>query len=201
MAVKKKQLEMQLQKIPDFLSPKLYYEQYMTPADIAADFLIEIWLRGDIYGRTVLDAGCGTGRLSYGSILLGAKKVHSLDVDDDALDQFRNFCTAEGIENVEYHNSKVSDWKGYVDTVISNPPFGSQKKHADRPFLEKAFEISDKVYSLHLMETADFIKIMGTSSGFHTEIIREYKFELPRVYGHHRKERVYVNVGMFGFVK
>jgi len=35
-------------------------------------------------------------------------------------------------------------------TTIMNPPFGVQKKTADRFFLQKAFAFSEVVYSIHL---------------------------------------------------
>jgi putative methylase len=38
---------------------------------------------------------------------------------------------------------------GKFDTVLQNPPFGVQKRAADRKFLEKALEVGGKVYSLH----------------------------------------------------
>ena len=38
---------------------------------------------------------------------------------------------------------------GKFDTVLQNPPFGVQKRTADRRFLEKALKVADAVYSLH----------------------------------------------------
>ena len=38
---------------------------------------------------------------------------------------------------------------GSFDTVLQNPPFGVQKRAADRKFLEKALEVGNVVYSLH----------------------------------------------------
>lgn len=38
---------------------------------------------------------------------------------------------------------------GKFDTVLQNPPFGVQKRGADRRFLEKALAAANTVYSLH----------------------------------------------------
>jgi len=53
--------------------------------------------------------------------------------------------------------STSTDWiagdaeaiSGKFDTVMQNPPFGVQKRGADRKFLEKALEVGCSVYSLH----------------------------------------------------
>lgn len=46
-----------------------------------------------------------------------------------------------------------------ADIVVMNPPFGTRKKHADRIFLEAAFQIAHvAVYSLHKTSTRTFIE-------------------------------------------
>jgi len=39
--------------------------------------------------------------------------------------------------------------RGTFDTVLQNPPFGIQKRKADRRFLVKALEVGKRIYSLH----------------------------------------------------
>jgi putative methylase len=48
---------------------------------------------------------------------------------------------------------------GRFDTVLQNPPFGVQKRAADRKFLEKALEIGEMVYSLHNHPRTDTLLI------------------------------------------
>ena len=38
---------------------------------------------------------------------------------------------------------------GKFDTVLQNPPFGVQRRKADRKFLEKALQVGEVIYSLH----------------------------------------------------
>ena len=62
--MKLKNLEIRLQKVAGFEKPKAEFEQYMTPAPLAARFLFDAFLHGDIEGMKVLDLGCGKGLTS-----------------------------------------------------------------------------------------------------------------------------------------
>ena len=70
--MKKKDLEIQLQRIQNFKDPDPALEQYMTPSVIATDILFDAYSKGDVEGLKVVDLGCGTGMFSIGSWLLGA---------------------------------------------------------------------------------------------------------------------------------
>jgi len=72
--MKLRKLEMALEKIEGFETPNIQYEQYKTPAVVAAPFLHMAFMNGEIEGKTVYDLGCGTGMLSIGAALLGAKE-------------------------------------------------------------------------------------------------------------------------------
>jgi 2-polyprenyl-3-methyl-5-hydroxy-6-metoxy-1,4-benzoquinol methylase len=82
--MKLKNLEIHLQKVQGFKNPVAGLEQYMTPAPLAARFLFDAFLHGDIEGMKVLDLGCGTGMLSVGAALLGGD-VTGVDGDASAL--------------------------------------------------------------------------------------------------------------------
>ncbi|MCL2334356.1 MAG: methyltransferase domain-containing protein, partial [Candidatus Methanoplasma sp.] len=84
--MKKKDLEIELEKVPRFEDPDPSLEQYLTPASIAADVLFNAYANGDIRGLKVMDLGCGTGMLSFGSWLLGAGSVVGFDTSRKALD-------------------------------------------------------------------------------------------------------------------
>ena len=61
------------------------------------------------------------------------------------------------------------------DTIIMNPPFGSQRPGADAIFLEKALELASNIWTIHMSETKDFIqKLVKANSG---EIISAYEFD------------------------
>jgi len=83
--MKLRKLEIALEKVEGFETPNVNYEQYKTPATVAAPFLHLAFMSGDIEGKTVYDLGCGTGILSIGAALLGAKEVIGFDIDDGAV--------------------------------------------------------------------------------------------------------------------
>lgn len=174
-----KQLESCLQDLDDFDNPKIELEQYATPPHIAALMLNTIDLTyKDLKDKFVADLGCGTGRLSIGSLLCGAALVFGFDVDGDALKSgLQNvediFGSSDaGVENGVYQDctnfnfiqadiaseSCYDLWKsfgGRFDTVIMNPPFGTkQNPGLDMIFLERATELTNNVvYSLHKTST------------------------------------------------
>jgi putative methylase len=149
--VRKLELEMLLSQIAPHPSPKPSLEQYTIPADVAATMLhIAAYAYGDIVGKTVLDLGCGTGRLALGAAFLGAKQVVGVDIDRDAVKvAFENSARTNLKEKVQWITGDIDAIHGNFDTVLQNPPFGVQRRGADRRFLEKALELAKVVYSLH----------------------------------------------------
>lgn len=194
---KKKQLEIAIQSIPPHPNPKVELEQYSTPAIIAADLLWNAYSLGDIENSEIIDLGCGTGILSIGSLLLGAKKVTGVDIDEDSLAIAR--LNSENL-NIEFVCCDISDFNCFdgCDVVIQNPPFGSQKKSergADLKFIDKAKECSPGViYSFHMASTEKFIIDYFEKSGFVVTHIFRYKFILPKIYDFHTKESKEVDV-------
>ena len=78
MALRRKELEMALQKVRNFDDPDPSLEQYMTPAWMASEILFEAYRLGDVEGMKVIDLGCGTGMFSIGAWLMGAGMVRGL---------------------------------------------------------------------------------------------------------------------------
>lgn len=193
--MKRKDLEMILQRLDVFQNPRADLEQYPTPAPIAADLLFQAYASGDIEGRAVLDLGCGTGILGIGARLLGADKVVGVDVDERALDQAKVNCIKADVE-IELLKMDVAEYRGNFDTVVMNPPFGSQNKHADRPFLEKATECADCIYTLHMTDTLDFLAKLISARGFAIEDRKRFKFDIPHTFAFHRKSRKSFDVSL-----
>jgi len=142
---------MLLSQIAPHPSPKPSLEQYTIPADVAATMLhIAAYSHENIFGKTVLDLGCGTGRLALGAAFLRAKQVVGVDIDRDAVKvAFENSARTNLKEKVQWITGDIDAVHGSFDTVLQNPPFGVQRRGADRRFLEKALELGKVVYSLH----------------------------------------------------
>ncbi|NJE49313.1 METTL5 family protein [Thermococcus sp. 9N3] len=198
--MKKKHLAMLLSKLEGFPEPKPELEQYRTPGNVAAELLWLAYSAGDIAGKVVADLGTGTGVLAIGAKLLGAEKVYAVEVDEKALEVARRNAERAGVE-VEFINADVSEFGEKVDTVVMNPPFGSQRKGADRPFLLKAFEVADRVYSIHLAkpEVRNFIEKFSAEGGFTLIRLATVPFEIPAQFFFHRKrlERILVDLYLF----
>ncbi len=97
-----------------------------------------------------MDLGCGTGRLAIGSALLGAKETVGVDIDNVATKKALTNAAKLGLkEKTQWITTDVTTINGAFDTVLQNPPFGVQRRKADRKFLEKALEIGKRIYSLH----------------------------------------------------
>jgi putative methylase len=165
--VRKLDLEMLLSQVEPHPAPKPSLEQYTIPAGVAATMLyIAAYTYNDIIGKTVLDLGCGTGRLALGAAFLGAKRVVGVDTDKNAVRVAFENSIRTGLKNkVKWIVTDVDAFHGKFNTVLENPPFGVQRREADRKFLEKALETGEVVYSLHKSPHKDkvFVKKLKTS--------------------------------------
>ena len=190
-------LEISLQKRPKFPNPDPALEQYLTPAPLAAELLYWALAEGDIQGKSVLDLGCGTGIFSVGAKLLGAEISVGIDIDRGALMAARDFAIASGADiGFVQADARAMPLRESVrfDTVLMNPPFGSQKRHADRPFVEAATSLARVIYSIHLAETEPFDRLLFEKLGASDISSKTYKFEIPHTYRFHRRETELVDV-------
>jgi putative methylase len=187
--VKKKKLEILLQKVPLQEKPIPNLEQYMTPANIAADIIFIAHQFGDIEDKNVIDLGCGTGIFAVGALLTGAEKVTGIDVEKNSINLARKYAQDNNL-NIEYLIQDVENVTLGCHTVIMNPPFGAQKSNikADRKFIEKGFEIAKVIYSLHLSKTIPFIKKMISSLGGSIDYSKDYIFPIPKIFDFHEEK-------------
>ncbi|MDP6156596.1 MAG: METTL5 family protein [Candidatus Thermoplasmatota archaeon] len=202
--MKKKRLEILLEKIRPLAEPNVKLEQYRTPAAIASEILFSALLEGHINGKNVLDLGCGSGIFTLGSAWLGANEVVGVDIDPDALDTVQeNIMKSGAPEVIELFESDVNDFHPdrSFDTCIMNPPFGSQQKGADRPFLEKAMELCSTIYSLHMSDTRNFIRKFAEKRDWWIVCTNEYRFPIPHMYFFHTKPTAVIKVTCFKFEK
>jgi len=200
--MKQKELEILLQKIGPHPSPSPRLEQYSTPATIAADALYFAYGQGDIHGKKVVDAGCGTGVLAIGAKLLGASDVVALDIDEVAVESAMKNAEALGVD-VCFLTMDFGEFPEKCDTVIMNPPFGAQKEnvHADAEFLDRAVEVGDVIYSFHMAVTEDFVRKKAAELGRKPTHILRYRFPIPHMFDFHRSEAEEVEVILLRIAK
>jgi putative methylase len=197
--MKRRELEIILQGLDGFDRPDPTLEQYTTPAIIASDVLYFAAGCGDVTSKKVVDLGCGNGIFAIGACLLGAGSVKAVDLDPAAVALARDNAKKHDCV-VEYEISNVEEIEGRFDTCIQNPPFGAQNRHADIPFLLKATEIADVVYSMHNSVTDKFIRKKVEVLGGRVDTFREYDFEIKHTFDHHRKEKETVKVTLYRIV-
>jgi putative methylase len=210
--VRKLDLEIALSKIKPHSSPKAYLEQYTISPEVAAELLyIATYTYDDIIDKTIVDLGCGTGRLAIGSCLMGAKETIGVDID--------KIATKTALKNAEKLNVKgriqwvtadITAIHGSFDTVLQNPPFGVRKRKADRKFLEKALEIGRRIYSLHKSSqknrklarklktsntrfttpsSSSFLKSFIEKHGGQIKAVYTLPMTIPHMFEFHRKRR------------
>ncbi|WP_298523880.1 METTL5 family protein [uncultured Methanobrevibacter sp.] len=200
---RKRHLEMRLQSVPPHPKPKVGLEQYTTPSIIASDLIWNAVSLGDIEDKNILDLGCGSGMLTIACALMGANMACGVDVDEDSIHLARQTSDKLNLDNVNYRLCDINqlDDSFDADTIIQNPPFGSQKKakHGqDLNFVKKACELNpDVLYSFHMASTEEFLVNFYNDNGLDITHIFRYDFPIPKIYEFHTKENQNVDVIVF----
>jgi len=194
--MKKAELERILETLEALPRPRSEREQYATPAGIAADVAYIAAGRSDLLDRAVLDAGCGHGVLAIAAALLGSRDVLGVDVDPDAIEVARRNARKAGVE-VAWRVADVRGLGGTFDTVLMNPPFGSQQPHADLPFLDTSLRLGRVVYSFHNAKARRFVERRIASRGGRITDRLDYAFPIRRTFAFHRKDVRSVPVVLF----
>jgi putative methylase len=189
--MKLKQLEMTLQHLRGFSRPRAALEQYQTPAPLAARLLYHALMKGDIEGKQVCDLGCGTGVLAIGAALLGAETIVGIDIDERALAIARENAGLLDT-NITFLAADLRDGGcreriGACDTVIMNPPFGAQKAHADRPFIDCALAVAGVTYSIFNAGSIPFVEAYTAQKAEITEKIGG-AFPIKRTFAFHKRD-------------
>jgi putative methylase len=209
--IRKIDLEVFLSSVKANPSPKVELEQYTISESIAATMLyLAAYTNGDIVGKKVIDLGCGTGRLALGAAFLGAKTTIGIDIDQSAIEVAKENSRQSGLKNCpSWVVGDIASVKGHFDTVVENPPFGVQKRTADRAFLEKALEIGGSIYSLHNHPEVDrqlikqlksckgmlqvapspFLERFVSERGGKTLAVYALLMTIPRMFEFHTKEK------------
>ncbi len=196
--MKKRKLEMMLERVRGFEAPDVRREQYATPAVIASELLYFAHMNGDL-GGSAADLGCGTGVLAIGAGLLGTKKIIGIDSDIRALKVARQNAKQLDVD-IDWVCCDVRDFCGRFDAVIMNPPFGAQDKGNDRPFLDKALEIGSVIYSIHNAGSAGFIGSYIRGRGEITDIV-SLKFPIRHTFKFHKKEIALIDVELYRIIR
>jgi len=210
-AINKRDLIALLQQTEGFSNPNIKLEQYCIDAKSAVDIVFFAGVEfNDIKNRLILDLGAGTGRLSIACAYLQANYVLSVDIDFSALKILKKNIRNYGLEAIIFPIcSDINHFEllrnvnpdGFNITTIMNPPFGVQKKTADRSFLAKAFNISHVVYSIHLANpnVHQFISTFVKKFNWVIDYVFPYHMKLTKTYKFHKQKTKSINVNIYRF--
>ncbi len=187
----KKQLEIKLSRLELFNNPKSHLEQYATDPALASYVANVAYLRGDIEGRSVIDLGAGTGVFSFSALYFGCSDLTAVEMDPDQKQILESNLSQ--FENKTIVMDDVRNVSGKWDTVLCNGPFGSVEKDADLPFLHKAFTLGKSIYLIHNWKAKDFV-VKYASERSNKISFQRKALTIPRMYDHHEKERMKIDV-------
>ncbi len=199
--IRKLDLEKALSEIKPHQKPRAYLEQYTISPEAAAKILcIAAYTYDDIDEKTIVDLGCGTGRLAIGAVLVGAKEVLGVDIDRAAISMAQtNAEKLDARKKIQWILADIDMVRGSFDTVLQNPPFGVQRIAADRKFLDKSIELGKRVYSLHKSgkTNREFIKRFIEKRGGKITGIFPMEVEIPRIFKFHTKRKHVVKADLY----
>ena len=192
--MRREELVRRIQAVPLPSRPSAPLEQVATPAEAAADLLVALDRFVGLSGRSVLDLGCGTGRLAVGAALLGADPVVGVEVDATLLPIARAASRAANVE-VDFQGSSVARWDRPADVVVMNPPFGAQTRNADRPFWDAAFLLARRAVGAFASSASrTFIARLALDRAAHVVEVEPVRWDLPWTFPHHRAAKVRLEV-------
>lgn len=193
----KKQLEIELSKIiDDFKEPKIKFEQYMTPPEIAAFMIHYAWMKGEIENKKIIDIGAGTGMLGIGAAFLGGN-VTMIEIDKDAFEILKN-NVAKTDHEIRLINKNIFDFDfdEEYDTALINPPFGIKSENKDMDFIVEASKISKHIFSLHDGSESNINNIKSLFEKNNLEIMESLMmdFNLKSTYPWHEEKNKILKV-------
>lgn len=194
-AMKKKDLEIALERLEPISEPDASLEQYPTPATVVADIVFEAYRSGDVADMKVLDLGCGNGVFAIAATLMGAGTSLGYDVSKKAVMTAEKNALSAGVDSA-FFVSDVKNVNEGADTVFMNPPFGCQTRNADRPFLDKAMELSECVYSVHKAETTEFVIKYCEKKGRKASLCKVYKYDILHTFEFHREKKRSIEIAV-----
>ena len=115
----KRDLEVILSKLRGFEKPSLTLEQYPTPSNIAAEWVWNMALKGEVAGKVIADAGCGPGIIGIALLLLEREKLFSLIKDQEIMPICRqNYEKIKKNMRLEQQNSLLMILVYLMETLI-----------------------------------------------------------------------------------
>lgn len=191
----RKDLIWQLQEVMGFEHAKIELEQYMTPPDIAVDFV----QLTDCTDKRVVDLGCGTGMLTAAAILMDAAHVYAVDMDSEALEIFQKNIDLDDCTVIHSPIHEVSGIE--ADICIMNPPFGTRQKGIDKVFIKKSLELAPIAFSLHKSSTREHLRKYCKELGCTGTVLCQVRYNVEKSYKFHKDPTRDIEVDVWKFTR
>ncbi len=188
--ISQQKLAIILSKLKQFENPQASLEQYTTDSNIAAEIIWNAHMLGDL--KDVADLGAGTGILGIGVLELEGKVIF-VEKDKDAIKVLKE--NLEEYSGYKIFEGDVSTFINKVETVIMNPPFGVQKRKADKQFVEKAFRVANIIYYIGKVESKKFIEAISKDNDRKISHYWEYEMPLKNTMKFHSKKVKKIMIG------
>ena len=186
-----RELELAVQGIPGYRTPRLRLEQYVTDANIVAVAVWDAHMRNYLTNARALDLGCGTGRFALAAALMGAAQVLRVDIDQDAIGIARESAGSYNLNSVDFIVEDVRNLVliGKFNVVFQNPPFGIwTERGLDMKFLSTATKYGNIIYTIHKLSTLDYVSNKVNSWGCTISVLDRVAITIPLMYKHHRRK-------------
>lgn len=192
----KKELELMLSELPKYGKQRRELEQYFTPPRLAAHIAWIAYMKGDLENATVIDLGCGDGRLLASFLLLGGGRGVCVEIDGELIAHARHILRSlfPLIDaRVIFINGDATRLElSSADIVVMNPPFGIYKRNrgVDLAFLDIASRAARTIYSIHKYNERswELIEEVLEDRGFILEGREVHDFEIPMMFPTHRRK-------------
>lgn len=176
--------------------------RYATDGDTAARWLMGIDQQDPFEDvEQVVDLGAGNGVLGIGALLLGAQRATFVELDGLVCEVLEEALEAEGLgARARVLQEDVQELQGLgvePELVLMNPPWGQQRRSADRPFLEASVRMAQRC--VHLMHSAQAVHLepWAAEQGWEAARWLEVDFPLPKRYAHQQKRRAFTRAAMW----
>jgi len=135
---------------------------------------------------------------------LDAAEAVGVDIDKEAVKVAKKNAEKLGVkEKTDWVAGDIDVLHGNFHTILQNPPFGVQRRRADRNFLLKALQLAPKIYSLHKSGESNraFIKRFIEEHGGKVTGIFPMKLNIPKLFKFHTERKHKVQVDLYRIVR
>jgi len=122
------------------------------------------------------------------------------DTEDAEKNEFEETTDVKNQKDTESKTISDVPRPKVLDTVITNPPFGTRRKGVDLLFVLIGLKLArTSVYSLHKTSTREHVLKKAEEWGVEVKVVAELKFDIPKMYSFHKEKSRDIEVDFIRF--